>query len=66
MTKDETRALRERINVELASYGQQLRRTCIVQTHSENPMMLALRTPRVVERNVDLVALAKRLGVLNK
>ena len=42
MTKDETRALRERINVELASYGQQLRRTCIVQTHSENPMMLAV------------------------
>jgi hypothetical protein len=69
MTNKETaaahRALRERINTELASYGQQLRRTCIVQTHSENPMMLPLRTPRVIERNItDLEALAKRLGLL--
>ena len=64
MTKDEARTLRERINQELASYGQQLRRTCIVQTHSEDPMMQPLRTPRVVERNVDLETLARRLGVL--
>lgn len=64
MTKDERRALRERINQELGGYGQELRRTCIVQTHSEDPMMRPLFTPRVVERNVDLETLARKLGVL--
>jgi hypothetical protein len=63
MTKDEERMLREKINQELAGYGQRLRRTSIVQEFSEDPMMRPLRTPRVVERNVDLEALAARLGV---
>ncbi len=63
MTKDKERALRDKINVELAGFGQRLRRTCIVQEFSENPLMLPLRTPRVVERNIDLEELAERLGV---
>jgi len=54
--------LRQRINRELASDGQRLRGYAIVQTH-DGPLMLPSK-PRVIEENVDLGALAKRLGVL--
>ena len=68
MTKTEQKkALQEfkdKINLDLAGYGQRLRRTCIVQEFSEGLLMLPLRTPRVVERNVDIEAWAREEGVL--
>jgi hypothetical protein len=67
MTKEQKKALREfkeHINLDLAADGQRLRRTCIVQEFSEGPMPLPLRTPRVVQRNIDIEAWAREKGVL--
>jgi len=44
-------------------FGQRLRGNNIVQTHNEDPMMLPCR-PRVIERDVDIHALARKVGVL--
>lgn len=55
--------LRQRINRELCGYGQRLRGHDLVQTHTEGPLMLPC-SPRVIERDVDLHALARELGVL--
>ena len=55
--------LRQRINRELCGYGQRLRGNSIVQEFTEGPLMLPC-SPRVIERDVDLHALARELGVL--
>ena len=55
--------LRQRIDRELCGYGQRLRGNNIVQTHTEDPMMLPC-SPRIIERDVDIHALARKLGVL--
>jgi hypothetical protein len=62
LTKKE---LRELIDTELCSRGQRLRRNnTIVQTHDEDCMMMVLSRPRVIEWDVDIHALAKKLGLL--
>lgn len=64
---DKKKALQEfkdTINLDLAADGQRLRRTTVVQEFSEGPMPLPLRTPRVVQRNVDIEAWAREEGVL--
>lgn len=68
MTKNEKkntlREFKDRINLSLAADGQRLRRTCIVQEFSEGPLPLPLRTPHVVDRDIDLQAWAREEGVL--
>lgn len=61
MAKEEERALRERINTELAGDGQRLRFSCIVQTH-DGPLMLPCR-PYIVQRGIDLEALGHKDGL---
>ena len=55
-------SLRQRVSRALASDGQRLDGTVILQTH-DGPMMLPCK-PRVVRHGVDLETLARELGVL--
>ena len=55
--------MRRRVNRELAGYGQRLRGNNIVQTHDEVALMLPCK-PRIIKRDVDIHALARKLGVL--
>lgn len=53
--------LRQRIDTALCADGQRLRGNAIMQTH-DGPVMLPCK--RVVEQDVDVEALGKKLGVL--
>jgi hypothetical protein len=55
--------LRQRIDRELCGYGQRLRGNDIVETHTKGPLMLPC-SPRVIEGDVDLRELARKMGVL--
>lgn len=58
-------SVRQRIDNELAADGQRLRGTDIVQEFSEDPLMLPC-SPHIVERNVDIHALARKLGIIEE
>ena len=62
MKRSETK-LRQRINDELAGYGQRLWGRRILQDFDDSPLRLPLRKPWIVGSCHDLGALAQSLGV---